>query len=371
MPRLVALALLLVPAAALAADPPLRLNQIQVIGTHNSYHIAPTKDLLATLAALKKETPESLDYTHRPLPEQFGDLGIRQVELDVFADPKGGLYAKPSSRAALLGQKKDAGPDPNKDGVLDKPGFKVLHAQDLDYLSTVPTLAAGLSQIRDWSKKHPTHLPVCVMLELKDETIPLLATQPVKFDAKQLAAVDEAIRGVFDRTHLFTPDDLRGDADSLPKAIATAGWPKLDDVRGKVLFALDNEGGLRNEYLDGHPALKGRVMFVGATDEKHPAAAWFKVNDPIAQGDRIRKLVKAGFLVRTRADADTKEARANDTKRRDAALASGAQFVSTDYPEPRTEWSKYRVTLPDGAVARINPISGSGLKAPAEWEPKR
>ncbi len=43
---------------------------------------------------------------------------------------------------------------------------------------------------------------------------------------------------------------------------------------------------------------------------------------------------------------------------RDKALASGAQFVSTDYPEPDKRFSDYRVGLPGGVVARANPVSG-------------
>ena len=37
---------------------------------------------------------------------------------------------------------------------------------------------------------------------------------------------------------------------------------------------------------------------------------------------------------------------------------SGAQFVSTDYPEPDRHFSEYRVRLPGGVVARRNPVSG-------------
>ena len=363
------LALLVLPAFAVAADPlAIRLNQIQVIGTHNSYHVAPAAEVKKLLAAAKKSWPDEVDYTHRPLAEQFGDLGVRQVELDVFADPVGGLFAKPSAFGAIADAKKDPGPNPNADKRLDKPGFKVLHVQDIDYLSTVPTLDAGLTAIRDWSRANPKHVPICVMLELKDEAIPLLPTKPVKFDAKQLDAVDAAVLAVFDRKHLFAPDDLRGDAKDLPTAIKERGWPKLDDVRGKVFFALDNEGGMRDEYLKGRENLKGRVLFVGATDETHPAAAWFKVNDPEKDFDRIRKLVAAGFLVRTRADEATKQARTNDTARRDKALASGAQFVSTDFPEPRKEWSEYAVRFPGGVTVRANPVSGKDFKG--EQEPK-
>ena len=87
----------------------------------------------------------------------------------------------------------------------------------------------------------------------------------------------------------------------------------------------------------------------------HPAAAWMKVNDPIADFERIQALVRAGFLVRTRADADTAQARQNDPTRRDRALASGAQFVSTDYPEARADLSGYRVRLAGGRRREAEP----------------
>jgi hypothetical protein len=59
------------------------------------------------------------------------------------------------------------------------------------------------------------------------------------------------------------------------------------------------------------------------------------------------------------ADSDTVEARTNDTRRRNNALNSGAQIVSSDYPqfEP-ARWSGYTVALPSGSPARCNPVSG-------------
>jgi acyl-CoA reductase-like NAD-dependent aldehyde dehydrogenase len=67
---------------------------------------------------------------------------------------------------------------------------------------------------------------------------------------------------------------------------------------------------------------------------------------------------RKGYLVRTRTDENTKEARTNDTARRTLALASGAQLLSTDYPasEPST-WTGYSVSLPGGAVAGCNPVN--------------
>jgi hypothetical protein len=97
-------------------------------------------------------------------------------------------------------------------------------------------------------------------------------------------------------------------------------------------------------------------MFTSVSAD-HPAAAWMKINDPINDFDKIQQAVKSGFLVRTRADSDTKQARKNDTIQRDRAIDSGAQFISTDYPEPDLRWSQYRVQWPDRAVYRRNPVT--------------
>ncbi len=339
------------------AEEPVRLNQVQVIGTHNSYHVAPHPNVLNLLGASGRVESRKLDYAHRPLADQFTNLGVRQVELDVFADPDGGRYAEPAARKILRGMGKDPGPDPDDRGQLRPPGFKVFHIQDMDYLSTVPTLAGALRQVRDWSRGHPDHVPILVLVELKDNPIAGLPTRPAPFDRATLDAVDAAIFAAFEGGGLLTPDQVRGDAPTLPEALKTRGWPPLDQVRGRVLCALDNEGATRDLYLDGHPALRGRAMFASVAPD-HPAAAWMKVNDPVRDFDRIRDLVRAGFLVRTRADADTLEARDNDTARRDKALASGAQFVSTDYPESVAAVSAYRVRLPGDVVARANPVNG-------------
>jgi hypothetical protein len=342
-------------AAATASEP--LLNQIQVIGSHNSYHIAPAPALLELIATTGRNRAEGLDYTHRPLPEQFSRLGIRQIELDVFADPKGGLFARPRMRQTLKDRGKDPGPDPDFDGQLRGPGLKVLHVQDVDFRTHCPNFREGLKQVRSWSRANPRHVPILILVELKDEAIFGLPTRPVKFGTAELDQVDAEILSVFGRTEILTPDRVRGRFATLPEAIRAQGWPALEAVRGLVMFALDNEAPLRDRYLEGHPALRDRAMFATVAPTG-PAAAWFKINDPIRDFDQIQALVRQGFLVRTRADADTRQARANDVTQRDKALASGAQFVSTDYPEPDRRLSEYCVRLPGGGVARSNPVSG-------------
>jgi hypothetical protein len=340
---------------ARASDP--RLNQIQVIGSHNSYHIEPAPLVHALFAASFPRHAQAIEYSHKPLAEQFTRLGIRQVELDVYADPRGGLFARPAARKMLMARGEEPGPDPDSQGQLRKPGLKVLHIPDVDYRTNTPTFVGALEQIREWSLANRRHVPILVLVELKDEAISSLPARPVPFGPAELEAVDAEILSVFALNEILTPDRLRGQLTSLPEAIRAHGWPALEAVRGQVLFALDNEGKVRDRYLQGHRALKGRVMFASVA-RQDPAAAWFKINDPIKHFDRIQKLVREGFLVRTRADADTRQARANDVIQRDKALASGAQFISTDYPEPDRRLSDYSVRFAGGQVARSNPVSG-------------
>jgi hypothetical protein len=100
--------------------------------------------------------------------------------------------------------------------------------------------------------------------------------------------------------------------------------------------------------------LEGRVAFVN-TEETSPAAGYITLNEPKEQSARIAAAIKAGLIVRTRADADTREARVNDTTRQAAAFASGAQFVSTDYMSPDARFGPYAAKLPGEGKARLSP----------------
>ena len=240
---------------------------------------------------------------------------------------------------------------------MRSPGMKVLHVPDVDYRTSAPTLVDALNQVRGWSRAHPRHVPIMILLELKENSEAALPTQPLPFDRKALESLEAEVLSVFPRGEIITPEEIRGSFATLPVAIRNRGWPDLDALRGRVFFSLDNEDRIRDLYLQLHPALHGQLCFVSVA-ESHPQAAWFKINDPVAEFDRIRRMVSQGFLVRTRADADTHQARSNNPAQRDKALASGAQFISTDYPEPDRRLSPYCVQFVNRVVARANPISG-------------
>ncbi len=333
------------------ADNCMRLNHVQVLGTHNSYHIEPRPALLQAIAAVLPQVAATFEYTHRPLDDQLVLLDIRQVELDVFADPDGGLFAVPLGPIFVQGF-----PDPIKPALI-APGLKVLHVQDVDFETTCLTFVSCLQTIKAWSEAHTGHLPLMVLVEAKDESIGPPFAVAVPFGAEALNEIDTDIRSVFQDDQLITPDDVRGQRDTLEEAVLKDGWPTLNESRGRLLFALDNTDVKRDLYLDGHPSLEGRVLFV-SSPPGFAESAFVKVNDPLANQDHIRQLVAAGYIVRTRADANTFEARFGLTARRDAALASGAQFVSTDYPEPDADpvFSGYFVQIAGGTNARCNPV---------------
>ena len=364
--RRVALALALsgafvAPAAGSAA--PLRLNHLQVIGTHNSYHLeaSPAESAIRRDAGYDDS---AVAFSHLPITEQLETQQVRQLEFDLFADPKGGRYATPRLRQ-LAGE-------PAYDATMLEPGTKVLHIQDYDYRSTCLTLVRCLQPVRAWSRAHPRHVPLAVVLDLKDARLPtaLSATVPLPWTAARMDAIDREIRSVFRRKELLVPDDVRRRRRSLRTAVLRDGWPTLARARGKVMFLMANADPYRSRYLAGHPSLAGRVVFTNSSPARSDAA-FLEENDPRGAGARrIRRLVRRGFVVRTRADADTVEARANDTRRATAALASGAQWVSTDFPAAGTAarfGSPYFIALAGGVPARCNPVTAPRrCRAPTE-----
>ncbi len=332
----------------------LHLNQIQVLGSHNSYKQPVTPEILAVLRAFDPALASSLEYWHAPLEEQFAEQAIRQIELDVFADPEGGLYAKRVG-LGVVGLPNTPPPE------LLQPGFKVLHVQDLDFNASCLTFVDCLRQVDAWSDANPTHLPVAILVELKDEPIPdpfsFGFVVPHVIGPSELDALDAEIRSVFTEDEMITPDDVRGTRATLEEAVLAGDWPTLERAQGQVLFLMDNGGADRAAYAAGRPSLEGRVLFTNS-EPGSPDAAFVKVNDPIPNVARIQGLVAAGYVVRTRADEPTVQARSGDTTQRDAAVASAAQWVSTDYPLAGTSpFSSYYASIPLGAPARCNPVN--------------
>jgi hypothetical protein len=236
--------------------------------------------------------------------------------------------------------------------TMKKPGIKVLHGNDIDFRSHCYTLVACLQIVRGWSKAHPGHLPIHIQLENKQGTVRPGFAQPEPITESTMDAIDNEIRSVFSAGEMITPDEVRGARQTLEEAVLSDGWPTLERARGRVIFVLDQER-VTPLYTDGHPSLRGRLMFTngrpGSAD-----AAFVKMNNPASP--EIPVLVRKGYLVRTMTDGGVQAVRAGDGGRRDQGIASGAHVLSTDYPfEWKAEGSGYSVTL-SGKV-RCNPVN--------------
>jgi hypothetical protein len=342
-------------AAAASAEPAaLRLNDIQVIGSHNSFKQRIPDAVMAELQRRDPGMAAALDYHHLPLSEQL-DRGVRQLEIDIFADPVGGRFADPAGERLAAAAGERTGFDR---AAMLQPGFKVLHVADVDYLSHCATLVRCLGQIDQWSRAHPGHIPI--MLTINARVQPYATpgmTDPLPLDDTMLDALDAEIRSVFDSDRLITPDEVRGGHTSLREAVLAGGWPTLDRTRGRIFILFDVPAEVSARYRAGHPSLAGRAMF-GWFAEQEPEASVMIVQDPLVDGARIRAWVDQGFIVRTRSDADTREARTGDRRKAMAAIASGAQAVSTDYypGAPGRPWRRLTVTLPDGRMETCNPV---------------
>lgn len=345
-------------ALASASAQQVKVNEIQLVGTHNSYHSGISPNEFANLQKMDARAAESLEYKHPSIETQLND-GVRQLEIDVYGDAKGGLFAHPQGPVLAAKAGLPADPPFDSNGIMMKPGFKVLHVQDIDYRSNCEPFTNCLTIVRNWSKAHPGHLPIFILVENKDGKPAregFAAPEPIT--AETFDALDAEIRSVFRPSEMITPDDVRGAHKTLNEAVLADGWPTLDQARGKVIFLLDQRR-VEPIYTQGHPSLEHRVLFTNATPGA-PDAAFTECNDSVSDPNLVPGLIRKGYLVRTMTDGGPAAVKANNRTRSDASLKSGAQLVSTDYPAGESAESGFFVTVrPEGQThpnARCNPV---------------
>jgi hypothetical protein len=310
----------------------LKLNQIQVVGTHNSYKVAIDSALMVIIRRKNPGEARALNYAHHSLLKQLKN-GARNLELDVYYDPKGGRYAHPYG-LRLLKKRGLSHKSFDPTGKMQKPGLKIFHIPGIDFRSHNLLFKDALEELKTWSEQHPNHIPVFITINAKEGTVDMKRiTQPLPFTGSALDSIDAELERYLGKVQLITPAMIRQKDKTLKASVEENGWPPLDSLRGRFLFILDQHGIERTRYIKSHPSLKGQMMFADAP-ESSPEAATMIINNPIKQQTCIKKMVKKGFIVRTRADANTVEARENDYSRWKAAKKSGAQIITTDYIVP-------------------------------------
>jgi hypothetical protein len=293
------------PLANHPQDDALRLDHLQAKSTHNSYHLEPEGNTL-----------DDWRYSHLPLDRQLEEQGVRQVELDLRFSHELGV-------------------------------FEVYHLPVIDEVTTCRRLTECLATIKAWSDQHCGHHPIVVQIELKD---PLPDEPEGYFDA-----LHDELRAVWPLERIITPALVQGAHSSLADALRDEGWPALGEIRGKVLFMLDDSSGFQEAYTHGRNDLDGRLIFAQGSPGE-PFAAVAVINNPVGGAAAIAEALTAGMLVRTRADSGSVEPLAEDFTRQQAALDSGAHFVTTDYPAP-VDYTSYWLEIPDGTPSRCNPVT--------------
>ncbi len=300
-------------AGAYPLDDVLRLNHIQLKGTHNSYHLAP-----AELAV------PDWDYSHAPLKVQLSKLGVRQVELDIH------WHAEDET-------------------------FHIYHIPILDDRSTCATLKECLSEMLEWSVAHPDHAPLFILIEPKDD----VDLEPIVGHYDDL---DREILEVWPRERVLTPDDARGDHPDLRKARIEDGWPTLGECRGKAIFQMLDSDEHRANYLGDPPSLAGRVLFVRGGEED-PWGGFVEKGAYADSEEDLKALALAGMILRSSPDNILPEKAPDNPIRAAIAIRAGVHLISTDMPAPVEDG--YWFELPDGVAARCNPIT-----APPECTPE-
>jgi hypothetical protein len=280
----------------------LRIDQLQLKGSHNSYHRSP-RFLLSS----------RFRYDHASLTNQLERQGVRHLEIDV-------RYA---------------------DGRL-----RVGHAPIIDGETSCSDFHTCIREVKYWSQKHPLHVPVFVFVQPKEGGL-IGADLDDKIDL-----VDREISRVFSRHELLTPPDVARGYPNLRQAVRELGWPTLEETRGKVAFVLFGAQRLVRKYARGRPCLEGRIMFAAPHNPGAEYAAVLSIDDPRAHQRMITSAVLEHVLVRTRADASL----VRDVRRRDAAIMSGAHFIGTDFVDPKHAW----LDLGPETPARRNPITVQG-----------
>ena len=254
------------------------LNALQVLATHNSYHIQPRPDALAEWR-----------YTHPSLTEQLA-LGVRQIELDLHAHPNG--------------------------------FYEVYHLPVIDEVTQCQLFLDCLQEIHDWSERNPFHLPLIILIEFKDVIDPYKITRQKE--------IDQLMLSIWPRTSLITPDDIRNPPHTLRQSLLQSGWPSIGSLRGKVMFVLLSGGVHRDAYVDGDENLSDRVMFIRG-DAERAYGSIVEWGDLRGHEDAIEQAYHHNYLIRVKGD-DTDQDEVQQTQQRESTLANPhAHWLNSDF----------------------------------------
>lgn len=297
-------------------DDALRITDITMRCTHNSYHIEPAEPF-----------DDSHRYTQAPLDVQLGEQGVRAFELDVHSGA----------------------------------GYPVQHIPfGIDDLSTCPDLGACLGVINAWSAANAGHHLLVVWIEIKDELDGV--------SIEDYAAFDGVIRGALPPERLYEPDEFKRGHATMREALLAEGWPTIAETRGQVMLVLlDVDLPHNRDYTRNYTNVDGRAMFARASETQYelPWGVIAKIDDP-TDAPAIAAARAAGLLIAS----NTGSAGTSDDDNAASLLggiSNGANMLCDDFPAP-VSGQTYYLDLPGGTPSICNPQTAPKECTPAAIE---
>ncbi len=298
-----------------------KYNEVAFLGTHNSYQLESTDEFKKLYEAVDVMTFSIVDsskatFNMDTITEQL-QLGIRSLEIDV------------------------------ETVLTDEVSFVVCHDPLLDNTSSCYDFEKMLEEIKMWSDANPNHLPISIIIEPKQNVIPINNIRSFTLD--YLNAFDALLREKLGDT-LLTPDDMMGDNESLKAMREADDWLSLGDTLGKVLVLL-HDTNVTDDYIEQDETIRSQAMFpmLRYADRDESYASFIIDNEPdTAKRHKEESIDNCNLIVRTRADSFP----TYSEDRYVSANECGSQIISTDYPV-RAEESEHHVYSFDGYTVKL------------------
>ncbi|MBE6748178.1 MAG: phosphatidylinositol-specific phospholipase C domain-containing protein [Ruminococcaceae bacterium] len=286
-----------------AIEDGVKLNEIAILGTHNSYQRLATAETrfamnIVDTITFKKFGLNTFDFQMDTLTGQL-EMGIRNVEIDIETL--------------------------DKDNKIE---FKVTHNTIVDNASSAYDFTKALTEIKMWSDNNPGHIPVIVIVEPKSFVIEINGMK--KFSLGYAKELDKIIENTLGDS-LLTPKDVLRNYASFKEMRENDDWISLKEAQGKILVLL-HDCDVTESYIALDESIKTQKMFpmLRYDDRNESYTSFILENDPWnADSRKAETIDECNLIVRTRADKypDFSDERYEITEN------CGSQIITTDFPE--------------------------------------
>ena len=229
-----------------------RINEIAVMGTHNSYQMAATKSNRLLMKILNIITfgdiQDKTDFEMDNFTDQL-EYGVRNLEIDIETTDKNGEIS-----------------------------FVVSHIPILENTSSAYDFSKALEEIALWSDNNPGHLPVYLLIEPKTFVPPVNNLKGFSLD--YALELDNIIRNTLgDR--LLTPAQAKGAYATLEEMRMNNAWPTLEAAAGKIIVLL-HTCNVTSKYIALDESISSQAMFpmLGFADIDKAYASFILANSP-------------------------------------------------------------------------------------------